>query len=85
MKLTLNTKVYYTGDMANQPGEGKVVKVRPQNRFGPETYDIQFDDGRLFKGVFGLSFDAGAGRRFWPLAQWQVEQQIRIEQLKTTF
>jgi hypothetical protein len=78
MKLSLGTRIYYTGDMANADDAGTVVAVRPRDKFAPESYDIDLDDGRRFRGVYHTSFDAGSGRRFMPLSEWQKDRDDRI-------
>ena len=46
MDLVLGMRVYYTGDMANQDGEGLIVAVNPPTKFSGVTFDIDMDDGR---------------------------------------
>jgi hypothetical protein len=82
MKLVKGQQIYYTGDMANLPGFGVVAAVRTSTRFGPESYDLSFEDGRRFLGVYGLMFDCGPGRRFWPLDEWKAERQKQIAECR---
>lgn len=45
--------VRYTGDMANRPGVGAVVAIRPAGPFNAyQTYDVALEDGREFLGSF---------------------------------
>ena len=83
--MKLGDKIYYTGDMANSEGFGQIVFINPPNRWAGETYDIAFDDGRVFKGIYPEMFDAGSGRRFWPLEEWQEDRQRRIELMKKSW
>lgn len=78
------TRVYYTGDMANIEAEGTICRVNPAGTWGM-SYDIVFDDGRLFRGVNPLSFEAGPGRRFWPLDEWMEHRQQRIEAMQQRY
>jgi len=80
VNLTLGERIYYTGDRANAEDAGTIVAIRPPNRWGPECYDVDLDDGRHFPAVYGLSFDPGSGRRFWPLDEWQAHQAKRAEE-----
>jgi hypothetical protein len=46
----IGTEIYYAGDIANQPGFGKIVKLTPNPRFGA-TYDIELEGGRPLLGI----------------------------------
>lgn len=48
----LGQLVRYTGDMANVPGVGAVVAIRPATQYGPKSYDVALVDGRQFCGTF---------------------------------
>jgi ribosomal protein L37AE/L43A len=50
--LPIGSKIYYTGDMANQDGEGWVGSHMPASRFGSASLNIQLEDGRVFGGVY---------------------------------
>ena len=75
-------RVYYTGDMANLPSEGIIVKKRPADRFAPISYDIHLDDGREIRGLYYLSFEPGPGRRFWLLSEWEADRQEKFCQFQ---
>lgn len=45
-RVTVGTRIEYTGDIANQPGSGAVVSVEPADRWGGEYCRIILDDGR---------------------------------------
>jgi len=78
MMLTVGQRIYYTGDMANIEDEGRIVRMRPADRLAPESYDVKLNDGRIFRGVYHLSFDPGPGRRFWPLDEWEAQRKARL-------
>ena len=80
--MDLGQRIYYTGDMANAEDFGTIIAVREPNKYAPLSYDIRLDDGRLFKGVWDLSFQPSPGRRFWPLDEWEADRQKRIEAMK---
>jgi hypothetical protein len=46
----IGTEIYYAGDIANQPGFGKIVRLHQSPRFGA-TYDIEMEDGRDMLGI----------------------------------
>jgi hypothetical protein len=61
MKYAIGQKIYYRGDMANQPGWFEIVRQDP--KWG--TYDLKEIDGdRLFRAMYecGISdIDKGHG------------------------
>jgi hypothetical protein len=79
MKMTLGQRIYYKGDMANIDDAGTIVGVRPADKFAPESYDIDLDDGRTMQGVYHLAFDSGPGRRFVPLDEWRAQREAAIK------
>jgi hypothetical protein len=82
-ELKEGTRIYYTGDRANQPSFGTIEKVNPPSKYAPLNYDIRFDeDGKVHRGIYYLSFTPGPGRRFYPLTEWQEERRQRLEQMK---
>lgn len=63
--LKVGIEVYYTGDMANLPGRGKIVAVS-SSEFYPVLYDIEIDNDvekHVWKNITPASF-SGIGRRF---------------------
>ena len=83
-KLAVGTRIYYTGDMANQPDEGTVVAVRPPDRWGGESYDICLDDGRTMRGIYPSNY-SGPGKRFWTLDEWEADRQRRIDEANAAY
>jgi len=79
--MTRGTRFYYTGDMANADGEGSISRVIDSPKWGL-SYDLTFDDGRLFRSVSPLAFEPGSGRRFWPLDEWQANRAKRIAEMQ---
>lgn len=71
-------RIHYTGDMANLEGDGVIIKRREADDMGPLMYDIAMNDGRAMRGIWALSFEPGAGRRFWLLSEWQEEREKKI-------
>ena len=80
--LTLGEGIYYTGDQANIDGWGHIVEVYPPDRWSAHrSYKIVMDDGRVWDGVHPSSF-TGPGRRFVTAAEYQAEQEARIEAMQ---
>jgi len=73
-------RVYYTGDSANLPGEGIIIKRREADSYAPTSYDLKLDEDRTFRGVTCLSFEPGPGRRFWLLSEWNEDREDRMQQ-----
>ncbi len=78
MEMKVGTRIYYTGDVENNEDEGTIVKVNPPFMHWGETCDIRLDDGRIFRTVFPLAFDASPGRRFWPLDEWLANLATKV-------
>jgi ribosomal protein L37AE/L43A len=66
--LPIGSRVYYTGDVANQDGEGWVGSHMEANPFGGASLNIELDDGRVFAGVFPANLrwphEDNRGQRF---------------------
>ena len=78
MKMELGQRVYYTGDMANIEDSGTITTVHPEDKWAPESYTVDLDDGRVFRKAMNLSFDSSPGRRFWPLDEWQETRRTKV-------
>ena len=66
---SLGQKVRYKGDMANQPGEGRVTAINPADRFSGKTVDIRLDDGRTANGLTPSAFHASNGPADWEIIE----------------
>lgn len=75
--LAVGTEIYYTGDMANVGGFGKVAKQVDDN-WGARV-DIVMNDGRRWKAIPVCSFDPSPGRRFQLKAEYIADRQKRID------
>lgn len=52
-ECAIGRMVRYTGDMANSPGIGAVVAIRPAGPFSRyQSYDVALEDGRELLGTF---------------------------------
>ncbi len=85
MQLTKGQRVYYTGDRANSEDYGTIIDVIPADRYAPERYTIELEDGRIFKGVYGIMFDDEIGRRFWPAEEWGADRKRRMDEFKARY
>ena len=94
-KITLDdlqpgTETHYTGDMANPSGDGRVVAVHLNPRFGDDVeveLDAQPDengheDGSVPARTFRISpanFSRGPGCRFWLRTEWIEKKRADYE------
>ena len=81
--LKMGEKIYYTGDMANLPAEGKIDKVY-SNNFYPILYDISLNNGvekRVAHSISPANFE-GVGKRFELMTEKAIERQKRIKELE---
>ena len=72
--MQVGDRIYYTGDMANNDGEGTVTSV------DATTVDIAMDDGREFRRLWATAFNPGLGRRFWLLDEWVEFRRRELEE-----
>lgn len=75
-QLKKGERIYYTGDVANHDGRGTITK-RWHDKWG-HFVNIAMDDGRKIKAIHLLSFQPGAGRRFWLAEDHEEMRQARI-------
>ena len=61
-QIKTNTRIYYSGDMANVEDYGTVTLVTSNDYYG-STYHIALDDGRTMT-AHPFSFTPGPGTRF---------------------
>ena len=85
-EMKIGDRVYYTGDRANLPSWGTVVKLRARTAYGPESVDIKFDDSRFegdesqySRGIYLSMFDASPGQRFYTEADWEAKRAAYIK------
>jgi hypothetical protein len=74
----VGTKIYYTGDQANIPGEGEITEVRIINH--KVIYSVDLNDGRHW-GITRSDFNSGVGQRFFLLEEHQRIQEERINSI----
>ncbi len=89
MRIEKGTRVYYTGDMANFPSYGTVLRCYSATRYTPETVDIAFDEQtfegdvmRVARRVPVSNFSAGPGCRFWLARDWDARKRAVLAQLR---
>ena len=77
------TKIYYTGDMANQEGWFIVERIEPSEWYG-ETANLREEEGekRVIKALTVLLFDKGSGQRFKPMPQWRKERADSLRKMR---
>lgn len=79
-KLSIGTGVFYTGDMANAEGMGSIT-AEPQ----PGWFTISMNDGREFRMVPAISFNAAPGRRFWPAQERHDFRQAQLADMQRRY
>jgi hypothetical protein len=78
--LPIGTKVYYTGDMANQDGHFAVIAHR-----GGISCDLREDNGeRTFRGVMHIAeqYNGSCGDRFVTESTWAAHREARILEMQ---
>ena len=83
VKLEVGTRIYYTGDMANNEGFGKVVKKIPEGQYNQASVEIKMDDGREMKMLpellFSPKYSGNGSTRF---VTQQAYQDWKIERIQ---
>jgi len=83
-QLAPGDRFYYTGDMANEEGEGTIAAVI-NNEWGT-NYRCVFDDpARTPFVVTPAAFVPGPGRRFWPLREWEEDRAAKIAAFRASY
>lgn len=82
--LSQDIQIYYGGDMANDSGFGKIIKINSSEKWGI-NYDIRMDDDRIFYGlspnVFSEKYLGHGGTKFVTkeaYLNWRKEQLNKI-------
>ena len=85
-KLTIGTRVYYTGDIANDDGFGVVTEIMPATKYGPEVAVMHLDDGRELS-TYAMSIEAiyngHCGTKFVTEAAYKVYREAKLAELQT--
>lgn len=86
-RLTVGTRIYYTGDMANLPANGVITRVW-SSKFYSLLVDIKWDPeecnfGETVQksddiGLTVASFVSGPGTRFYFEDEWEAERRRAI-------
>jgi hypothetical protein len=53
--LAIGTKIHYTGDIANDAGEGEITAIHASKWYG-HVFDVTLNDGRVCAGLTAGSF-----------------------------
>ena len=76
------TEIYYTGDVANQPGFGAITALNRDPQWG-DSYDFTLEDGREIKGIathsLGNKYEGHGGTRFVTKAAYDDYRQEKLE------
>jgi len=81
VKLEVGTRIYYTGDMANNEGFGTVTKKIPEGKYNSACVNIKMDDGRekimLPEILFSPKYSGNGSTRFVTqeaYQNWKIER-----------
>lgn len=79
-ELSIGTRIYYTGDMANHEAFGTITKIEPC-KFYQWSITIEYDkeDDKANSVLSPMNFSQGPGRRFMTEEQLNSERQAKIE------
>lgn len=64
-------RVFYTGDWANEPGQGE-----------HDGTTVTLDDGRVFRDVHATHLKPSPGRRFMPWTEYQEDREKKLAALR---
>jgi hypothetical protein len=81
-ELQVGDRIFYTGDMANQPAFGRIVGRVEDPKWGL-SYNIEFadeDQRWQSRGIRPASFQASPGQRFKTLLQYEAERRAAMAQ-----
>jgi hypothetical protein len=87
-KVTVGTRIYYTGDMANPDDFGTVTQIIPGNKYSPELVEVTLDDGRIRKPYASMIEDTYAGShttRFVTLEAYDAWCKAAIEDMQRQY
>jgi len=58
-EIKIGTRIYYTGDQANQEALGTIVSVNAPTAYSDLSFNIFTSDRREMRGISHLAFEAG--------------------------
>lgn len=78
----VGSKIYYTGDMANQPYFAKVVEIR-EDSWGTKFLLEEVENGEKH-WIEAISFSESPGQRFKTMQQYNDEREEQMAEFKRT-
>jgi hypothetical protein len=83
-QLPVGSRLYYTGDQANEPGHGVITFSGPVGTYGDQV-NILLDDGRELKGIYACAFsdvyNGNCGSRFVTENAYNAWRQEKLKAL----
>ena len=70
--MEIGERIFYTGDIANPEGWGKISDIKDDN-WGLR-YTVTLKDGRVLRDLYPAMFEKSVGQRF------KTENQVKQEQ-----
>lgn len=83
-EMNVGTRIYYTGDVANNHGFGEIIEVIPPGKWQGQ-FVILMDDFRKLITVTDSAFTPGPGRRFWLESEWMAKREKEIAEAKAEY
>ena len=83
--VTVGSRIYYTGDMANIDGVGTVIKIIPASNYAPEMAVVHLDDGRdCTPATMSIEdeYKGHCGVRFVTEEAYQSWREAKLEEMK---
>lgn len=86
VKLEVGTRIYYTGDMANNEGFGTITKKIPAGKYNQACVETKLDDGRIQKMLpellFSPKYSGNGSTRFVTEEAYRAWEQAFIDKLQ---
>lgn len=81
--MKIEDRIYYTGDMANPEGWGKITDIKDDN-WGLR-YTVTLKDGRVLRELYPAMFEKSTGQRFKTENQVKQEQAERLRRYERLY
>lgn len=82
-EITIDKRVFYTGDMANEEGWGTITS-NTNDEWGLR-FTVTMDDERIFRGLYLSMFEKSIGQRFKLDEQMKQEKAERLKRFKSLY
>ena len=83
VKMEIGERIFYTGDMANSEGWGKISDIK-DDEWGL-SYTVTLKDGRVCRELYPAMFEKSAGQRFKTESQVKQEQAEHLKRFESLY